>query len=1158
MATISSGMSMTGLAVPAGSVLTVLSGGRSTSTGIAGQEVLSGGTDVSGTVSAGGSQTVSGGGSASAGQVNAGGTQTISSGGLASATSVGGTEAVLAGGTTSNSVLEEGLGGYGAATEAVAGRAVATVVSSGGTLLVLGGGVASAGIVSAYGMETVSSGGSGLLGTITASGALQVMAGGLVSGALVLGSELVSGGTDSGSTISGKQLVAPGGRTVSDTVAAAGSVAVGAMGTVSAVLDSGLLTLNGGLAEAVRVASGGSLALSGGTASATLVAGGGTVLVSSGHVSGSVLSSVAAGLSGAAERVLSGGTATGTKVGAGAEQIVAGGTTTGTVVLSGGVQSLGSGGALNDLVSAGGAVVDNATLGFAQPDGGDAVFAGTLTGAGALVEYGGGTLTLAGSLSGFLGTVTIYGGTVELTSAAAAGSGAIDFNSDSAGTLLVDGDTPGNVISGFTAGDVIDLASLAYPAAGLDVSVNGDTVTLLNASGAPDEFTDGSIATLTIAGASGLLLGAESDGNSGTELAALADVTTTGGGTAWQVAALSNGNWVYTEQYGTSTTFSDGGSYYEPSDPDYVTPAATPLPSGAIIQSGPGTLVLPGYEAYALFDGTVVIAGGTVAATASTGAGITSFSFAPGASATLDITGLVEADTNTGNGGYLYSAASFAPITAIAPGDVIDLGFLPFSTALGVAPLSSGATVVDITSNGQPLVLPSTNPITISNGASIALPIASAGAYTYQLSADGLGGTDLTVTGTSAPVIVSSAAPTPGDPGPPFGNGSLENGGTTYTITDYNDGDVGVNEASGTVLDFTSSITNGGALIQSGAGTLDLGTSGGLGASGLVISGGTLELPNAYAGGSIPISFAPGADGVLLVDPAPEANSTFNNAPANAISGFSAGDAILLTPNLGSGGALGLTVSGDIVTLTEDGVPLQETNAAATPTSDGVYALDIVGASSLPFMLAAVPGSSPDQIELSAGAVVGAACYCAGTRILTDRGERAVESLAIGDLIVTSSGALRPIRWVGRRSYAGRFLAGRRELLPVLFRAGALGPALPRRDLRVSPEHAMLLDGVLVAARLLVNGTTIVRDPASARIDYVHVELDSHDTLLAEGVPSETFVDDDSRQMFHNASDYPARYPDARPCPARFCAPRVESGYVLEAIRARLDLAATG
>ena len=179
------------------------------------------------------------------------------------------------------------------------------------------------------------------------------------------------------------------------------------------------------------------------------------------------------------------------------------------------------------------------------------------------------------------------------------------------------------------------------------------------------------------------------------------------------------------------------------------------------------------------------------------------------------------------------------------------------------------------------------------------------------------------------------------------------------------------------------------------------------------------------------------------------------------------------------------------------------------------------------------------------------ACFCSGTLILSDRGERPVETLAIGDTLITATGEHRPIRWIGRRSYAGRFLASNPGVRPIRFRAGSLGNGLPRRDLLVSQKHAMFLDGVLVPAECLVNGTSIVQERCLDRVDYVHIELDSHDVLMAEGAASESFMDDDSRAVFHNAAEYAALHPGV-PGPGMFCAPRVANGHWLEVIRQRL------
>jgi hypothetical protein len=181
-----------------------------------------------------------------------------------------------------------------------------------------------------------------------------------------------------------------------------------------------------------------------------------------------------------------------------------------------------------------------------------------------------------------------------------------------------------------------------------------------------------------------------------------------------------------------------------------------------------------------------------------------------------------------------------------------------------------------------------------------------------------------------------------------------------------------------------------------------------------------------------------------------------------------------------------------------------------------------------------------------------AACYARGTRIATPAGDVAIETLRIGDAVNVHGGTCRPIRWIGRRSYAGRFAARNHAVLPVMFRAGALGEGLPRRDLVVSPQHAMYVDGALVAASDLVNGVSIVRLPARDHIEYLHIEFETHDILFAEGAPSESFLDDESRLLFENAHEFAALYPDAA-APGAFCASRLEAGPEMDALRRRLD-----
>lgn len=184
--------------------------------------------------------------------------------------------------------------------------------------------------------------------------------------------------------------------------------------------------------------------------------------------------------------------------------------------------------------------------------------------------------------------------------------------------------------------------------------------------------------------------------------------------------------------------------------------------------------------------------------------------------------------------------------------------------------------------------------------------------------------------------------------------------------------------------------------------------------------------------------------------------------------------------------------------------------------------------------------------------MIGTPCYCPGTLIATPDGERPVDKLMIGDNVLTATGETRPIRWIGRRSYDPMFAYGNRDILPIVFQKGSLGNQLPRRDLTVSPLHAMFVDGYLIPALHLVNGLSILQIEKPSYISYIHIELETHDILLAEGAPSESFLDDSSRGMFHNAYEYNELYPDAPIVPPQYCAPRLEDGTELARIHQRL------
>ncbi|WP_431285897.1 Hint domain-containing protein [Humitalea sp. 24SJ18S-53] len=158
-------------------------------------------------------------------------------------------------------------------------------------------------------------------------------------------------------------------------------------------------------------------------------------------------------------------------------------------------------------------------------------------------------------------------------------------------------------------------------------------------------------------------------------------------------------------------------------------------------------------------------------------------------------------------------------------------------------------------------------------------------------------------------------------------------------------------------------------------------------------------------------------------------------------------------------------------------------------------------------------GPTGGSITLTGGSLP---CYAAGTHILTQSGEVPIEALSPGDLIVTCLGQgamLKPVLWIGRRRVTPSQHPEPRRARPIRIRQGALSDGVPRRDLVVSPSHALFIDGHLVRAESLVNGATITQE-SWPEVEYLHVELAAHDVILAEGAPAETYRDDGNRAIF--------------------------------------------
>lgn len=155
-------------------------------------------------------------------------------------------------------------------------------------------------------------------------------------------------------------------------------------------------------------------------------------------------------------------------------------------------------------------------------------------------------------------------------------------------------------------------------------------------------------------------------------------------------------------------------------------------------------------------------------------------------------------------------------------------------------------------------------------------------------------------------------------------------------------------------------------------------------------------------------------------------------------------------------------------------------------------------------------------------------CFTPGTRIATPRGELNVEDLLVGDRVITRDNGIQEIRWIGHRTMTAAELEMKHHLRPVLIKKGALGDGLPERDMKVSPNHRMLVANektvfyfeereVLVAAKHLV-GMPGVEWAEHEEVTYIHFMFNNHEIVLSDGAWSESFQPGDySLQGIGNA-----------------------------------------
>jgi len=148
--------------------------------------------------------------------------------------------------------------------------------------------------------------------------------------------------------------------------------------------------------------------------------------------------------------------------------------------------------------------------------------------------------------------------------------------------------------------------------------------------------------------------------------------------------------------------------------------------------------------------------------------------------------------------------------------------------------------------------------------------------------------------------------------------------------------------------------------------------------------------------------------------------------------------------------------------------------------------------------------------------IIGAVCFTPGTKITTPSGDRLIEDLKVGDLVITADNGIQTIRWVGRKKITGARLHVHDHLRPVKIKKGAFGKGLPNADMWLSPHHRVLISGhtlslhygtreALAPIKGLSNDHSIFSDYNLKSTEYIHILFDKHEIVYSNGIASESF-----------------------------------------------------
>ncbi len=493
------------------------------------------------------------------------------------------------------------------------------------------------------------------------------------------------------------------------------------------------------------------------------------------------------------------------------------------------------------------------------------------------------------------------------------------------------------------------------------------------------------------------------------------------------------------------------------------------------------------------------------------------------AGGTLSGTGLIAGATSvTGSGTVGISTVGR---TMSASGGTLDItGAMDTTSKLSIADVAgsvlkidnSGVTIKSVTVDTTNKTLEIAKNTTISTPETISGKLTVDGGVTLTMASalNNNAGGQITINGTVAETSGST--------------NKFNNAGTITLVGGI------LTDIGGGVVMSAGAVLNGRGVVNgdiSGTGVIDA-------------DGGVLDVSNSVTSGHILLEVGSAASSVLELGGSVVASTSFTYLNTTGFSGTLQLDQSALLPFSANGLITGMHVGGSVGGIP---TPTDELDLRSIPRSSA-YSTDILGGNTIQLwsdnthanLLASFRLTSP----VAAGTFVdwqadGAGgtdlflntdpCYVAGTHILTATGERMVESLMKGDIVLTLSGGElipRPVKWIGRRRIDLTAHPRPETVAPVRIRRGAFADNMPHSDLLVSPDHAIFVDGKLICARQLVNGATIRQEKSSTSLEYLHVELEAHAILLAEGLPAESYLNTGNHGFFINSGEPLVLHPD--------------------------------